>query len=272
MPALPHVRRYVLLSLGALAVVFPIWWIFATSVESNPRAYSFPGALWPNWDWANYQAAWRVAPWTHLLFNSLVVSAATTAIALATALLAAYAFTFLRLPGGGAMLLVVLSTMMVPFEAILVPEFVIIRDLHLVNSYGAQILPFAASGFAIFLLVQFMRAVPRELWEAARIDGARDVQVLWHVLTPMLRPALATVGIYLFLLSWNAFLWPVIVTTGPSVQPLQVGLANFLLTANGTDWTVLAAAAAFVASPMLLLYGLAQRQITEAVSRTGLKL
>jgi multiple sugar transport system permease protein len=265
------VARYVLVSAGAVLVLFPIWWVFATSLETNPRAYSFPGALWPNWDWSNYRVAWDLGPWPHLFMNSLVVSTVTTALALSTALLAAYALTFMELPGSGAILIAILATMMVPFEAILVPEFVIVRDLGLVNTYGAQILPFAASGFAIFLLVQFMRQVPKELREAARIDGARDFQVLWHVMIPVLKPALATVGIYLFLLSWNAFLWPVVVTNGPQVEPLQVGLANFLQTANGTDWTVLTAAAVFVALPMLVLYVLAQRQVIEAVSHTGLK-
>jgi hypothetical protein len=163
----------------------------------------------------------------HLLFDSVVVSGVTTLVALTTALFAAYNFTYLRPKGRGVLILVVPATRMVLFEAILVPEFVIMRDLNVVNTYQAQVLPFAASRFAIFLLVQFMRAVPKELWEAARDDGAKGRQGEWHVLVPILRPALDTVGIYLFLMSWNAFLWPQVVTTGPRFSPSGAASRNF---------------------------------------------
>lgn len=143
--------------------------------------------------------------------------------------------------------------MMVPFYAILVPDYLIVRDLGWLNTYISQVVPFAASGFGILLLVQFMRGFPRALRDAARMDGAGELRFLWSVVVPNLVPALVTVGVYTFLQSWNAFLWPLIVTTSSGVQPIQVGLANFLSTANGTNWTVLAAAAAITAAPMLLL-------------------
>ena len=266
-----RVATYVVLVVAALFAVFPIWWIVSTSLESPARAYSFPAALIPQGTAANYTTAWQEGPWGRFLLNSLGIGSATTAFVLATGILAAYAIVFVPSRWTRAAFPLVLATMMVPFYAILVPDYLIVRDLGWLNTYIAQVVPFAASGFAIFLLVQFMRGFPRALRDAARIDGAGELRFLWSVVVPNLVPALVTVGVYTFLQSWNAFLWPLIVTTSSSVQPIQVGLANFLSTANGTNWTVLAAAAAITAAPMLLLYVLAQRKVVESVSRTGLK-
>ncbi|MDA8301448.1 MAG: carbohydrate ABC transporter permease [Actinomycetota bacterium] len=266
-----RVVTYMVLIVAALFAVFPIWWIVSTSLESPARAYSFPGALIPQGTGANYAAAWQQGPWGRFLLNSLGIGFATTTFVLATGISAAYAIVFLPSRWTRVAFPLVLATMMVPFYAILVPDYLIVRDLGWLNTYISQVVPFAASGFAIFLLVQFMRGFPRALRDAARMDGAGELRFLWSVVVPNLVPALVTVGVYTFLQSWNAFLWPLIVTTSSDVQPIQVGLANFLSTANGTNWTVLAAAAAITAAPMLLLYVLAQRKVVESVSRTGLK-
>ena len=265
------VITYVVLIAVVVIVVFPIWWIFATSLETLRTAFEFPAGLMIHGDWKNYQNAWNLAPWLRFFANSFLISSLTVLLALFTSVIAAFAFTFLTWRGREWLFGAVLGTMMVPFEAILVPDYLIIREFGWVNSYVAQIVPFAASGFAIFFLRQFMRSLPRELRDAARIDGASDWAYLWHIVIPNIKAALATVGIYLFLLSWNAFLWPLVVTSSPNRQPIQVGLANFVQTANGTDWTVVAAAAAFVTFPVLVLYFFAQKQITEAIARTGLK-
>lgn len=262
---------YGILILALLGALFPIWWIFATSLESPTRAYSFPGALWPNGTWHNYIAAWAAGPWVHYFLNSVGIGVTTTLFVLISSLLAAYGLVFLPSRVTGIIFVAILATMMVPFYSIIIPDYLIIKDLGWLNTYTAQIIPFAANGFSVFLLMQFMRSLPRELWDAARIDGVSTFRYLWSIVLPNLKPALATVAIYIFLLSWNAFLWPLIVTDGPQVQPIQVGLANLLSTANGTDWTVLSAAAAFTAIPVLILYAFAQRSIVESVSRTGIK-
>ncbi len=262
---------YVFLTISAVVTLFPIWWIFATSLETAARAYSFPGALIPQGVLSNYAMAWHLAPWLRFLLNSAGIGIATTALALLTALLAGYAIVYLPGRFATVILFAILATMMIPFYSILVPDYLIVRDLEWLNTYTAQIIPFAANGFAVFLLVQFMRALPRELRDAARIDGIGDWGYLWQIVVPNLLPALSTVSIYLFLLSWNSFLWPLIITSGPAVQPIQVGLADFLSTANGTDWTVLSAAAAITTLPVLVLYIIAQRQIVESVSHTGIK-
>ncbi len=266
-----RIFTYVFLALSAVLVVFPIWWIFATSLETSTRAYSFPGALLPQGVVHNYVAAWSLAPWLRFLVNSLGMGLVTTLLALLTSTLAAYSIVFLPNRITKYLLALILSTMMIPFYSIIVPDYLLIRDLNWLNTYTAQIVPFAANGFAVFMLMQFMRSLPKELWDAGRIDGVTPWRYLWKIVVPNLMPALATVSIYLFLLSWNAFLWPLIVTNGPQVQPIQVGLANFLSTANGTDWTVLSAAAAITTVPVLIFYVIAQHKIVESVSRTGIK-
>ncbi|PSR35547.1 MAG: ABC transporter permease [Sulfobacillus benefaciens] len=262
---------YAFLIIVLVVTLFPIWWIFSTSVETASRAYAFPGALWPNWTWSNYRTAWELAPWMRFLLNSVGIGLVTTALALLTSLLAAYGLVYLPTRFSAIIFTVILATMMVPFYSIIVPDYLIVRDLGWLNTYTAQVVPFAANGFAVFMLVQFMRGLPIELRDAARIDGITDWGFLWRIVMPNLKPAMATVSIYVFLLSWNAFLWPLIVTNGPTVQPIQVGLANFLSTANGTDWTVLSAAAAITTIPVLILYAFAQRQVVESVSRSGIK-
>lgn len=262
---------YAILIVVLLAAVFPVWWIFATSLETSTRAFSFPGALWPNGTLANYRAAWAAGPWLHFFANSVGIGVATTLFVLMTSLLAAYALVYLPSRATGIIFVAILATMMVPFYSIIIPDYLIVKDLGWLSTYTAQVIPFAANGFSIFLLVQFMRSLPKELWEAARMDGVGNFGYLWRVVIPNLKPALATVSIYVFLLSWNAFLWPLLVSNGSAVEPIQVGLADLLSTANGTNWTVLSAAAAFTAIPVLVLYAFAQRSIVESVSRTGIK-
>jgi len=267
-----RVAIYILLVVAAVVAIFPIWWIIATSLETSKRAYSFPGALLPQGVLSNFTAAWAQAPWARLLANSLLVAGATTLGTLILGFMAAYSLVYLfkgslrRVLFGG-----IVATMMVPFYAVLIPDYIIVRDMGLLNGYIAQILPFVGGGFAIFLLRQFIGAFPYELRDAATTDGLGEWGFMWRILLPNMRPALATVGVYTFILSWNAFLWPLIVTTSPSVQPVQVGMAEVLTTANGTDFTMLSAAAAITALPIVLVYIFAQRHVTDSIHRSGLK-
>ena len=263
---------YLLLAVIAIVAVFPIWWIIATSLESAARAYSFPGALVPQGVITNYVTAWGLAPWVGFLMNSVIISATTAAGTVVVGLLAAYALVHLVGPRLSQLLFTgALATFLIPFYAIMIPDYVIMKDLGLLNTLAAQIIPFVGGGFAIFLFRQFIMTFPGELKEAATVDGVGNFGFLWWILVPNLRPAMATVAIYTFILSWNAFLWPLIVTSSPGVQPVQVGLADLVSTANGTDFTVLAAAAAITAFPIVVLYFFVQRQITESIARTGLK-
>ena len=278
--ALPRIRRATvgrgavvaaLIVIAAFAL-FPIWWIVATSLETATRAASFPGALLPQGTWSNFAAAWSQAPWVRLLVNSLIVGTATTAGTLLVAFMAAYAIVYMLKPRSSRLLFgLAVSTMMIPFYSVIIPDYIIVRDLHLLNTYLAQILPFVGGGFAIFLFRQFIMAFPSEYHDAARTDGLGDWGFMWRILFPNLKPAFVTIGIYTFILSWNAFLWPLIVTSDQSVQPVQVGLQGVVSTANGTDFTMVAAAAAITALPVIVLYAFFQRRVTDSVAHTGLK-
>lgn len=269
---IPRIAVYTTLVIAGIIALFPIWWIIATALETQTQSEGFPSALVPQGVLSNFVAAWGEAPWLQLLFNSLLVGVVTTVGTLIVAFMAGYAlvYSFGRRVSR-VIFAVIIATMLIPFYAVMIPDYIIIRDTNLLDSYAAQILPFVGGGFAIFLLMQFIRSFPSEFRDAARVDGLGDWGFMWRVLFPNLRPAMATVGIYTFIMSWNAFLWPLIVTTGPGVQPVQVGLANVLSIANGTNFTVISAAAAITALPVVVIYFIFQRQITDSVARTGLK-
>lgn len=156
-----------------------------------------------------------------------------------------------------------------PQTVLLIPDYIVLRDIHWLNTYWAQIVPWGASVFGIFLLRQFFLSFPRELMDAADLDGASRWRFLWQIALPMARPVLITIGLYAFLGSWDSFLWPYIMTSSPSVQPIEVGLANFLGT-NGMDWTGLSASVVFTTLPVMVLFLVAQKQfLSGAYATTG---
>ncbi len=220
----------------------------------------------------NYAHAWQAAPWGRYFLNTIFISFAVTAGEIVTAVLAAYAFARMRFRGKGVLFTVFLATLMIPGEATLIPNFVIMsrRYLNLYDTYGALILPFLSTAFSIFLLRQFFLSVPSELQDAARIDGAGHLRFLWSVVLPISVPALVIVALIAFLASWNSFQWPLIMTSRPDVRPVQVGLAAFRQEA-GSQYHLLMAAATFVIAPIVLLYLVAQRHLIQGVARTGIR-
>ncbi len=264
------------LALGAVALgvafVFPFYWILITSLNGSDQVLQFPPHLLPSWQWANYARAWSLAPWARYFGNTVLLGAATTALVLLTSVPAGYAFAALRFPGRRLLFGVVLSILMIPFTVLIIPDYLILSHLGWLNTYQAQIVPFGASVFGIFLLRQVFRSQPRELWEAAQIDGCGHGRFLLRVAVPLAVPALTTIALLTFLGAWNAFLWPYIMTSSARVQPVEVGLATFL-GANGTDFTGLAAAVVFTTAPVLALFLVAQRQFVAgaAAMRQGLK-
>ncbi len=268
--------RRAALALGAVALgvafVFPFYWILITSLNGSDQVLQFPPHLLPSWQWANYARAWSLAPWARYFGNTVLLGAATTALVLLTSVPAGYAFAALRFPGRRLLFGVVLSILMIPFTVLIIPDYLILSHLGWLNTYQAQIVPFGASVFGIFLLRQVFRSQPRELWEAAQIDGCGHGRFLLRVAVPLAVPALTTIALLTFLGAWNAFLWPYIMTSSARVQPVEVGLATFL-GANGTDFTGLAAAVVFTTAPVLALFLVAQRQFVAgaAAMRQGLK-
>jgi multiple sugar transport system permease protein len=257
--------RLLLAALVLVVFAFPFYWVVVTSLDTNAAVFAFPPHLWPSFDLSNYVRALGEAPWLRFFLNTVFIATATTFMVLVTSILAGFAFGVLDFPGRSLLFAAFLSVMMIPQTVLLIPDYIILNDLHWLNTYWAQIVPWGASVFGIFLLRQVFMSLPRELLDAAELDGAGRARFLWHVVVPIARPALITVGLYVFIGAWNSFLWPYIMTTSPSVQPIEVGLAAFL-GAEGTDWTGLSAAVVFTTLPVMVLFLAAQRQFLEGAS------
>ena len=261
-------RRLVALLLAALFLV-PFYWVFVISVQNGTTISSWPLNLVPQWHWANYSRAWDLTTWPRFFANTVFIAACTVLLCLVTSVLAGYAFGVLRFPGKKILMGLILSVLMVPTVTLIVPDFVIANELHLLDTYWIQIIPFGSSVFGIFLVRQFFLTMPQEIMDAASVDGAGRLRILWHIGVPAVRPALLLIGINVFVGSWNAFLWPQVMVSNPSYQPIEVGLASFT-TDNGTDWSAMSAAVCFTTIPIMLVFLLLQKQfIRGAMNAAG---
>lgn len=266
-----HTAWHLVLALGAVAMVFPFFWMLVTALKEQSEAQMLPPSLWPSkMQWVNFAEVFRAVPMARYLLNSFGIAVAVTAVTIVTSAMAAHAFAKIRFPGREVVFALFLATMMIPFEVILIPDFILIHKLGWYNTYAALIVPWCASVFAIFLLRQSFLTVPAELHEASLLDGCSHLRYLWNVALPLSTPALITVGIVSFLGSWNSLLWPLVVTDTPELRPVQVGLAYFT-TEAGTKYHLTAAAATISILPIVVLYLAAQRHFVEGIARTGLK-
>jgi multiple sugar transport system permease protein len=250
-----------------IVFAFPFYWVIVTSLSSTNRVYQFPPDFLPGTVTGNYSRAWGEATWVRFFVNTLFIAGATVALVLITSLLAGFALGVTRFRGRELVLFAVLSILMIPKVVLLIPDYVVLSKLHWLDTYWAQIVPWGASVFGIFLLRQFFRSLPQEIVEAAELDGATQMQFLRTIAAPLARPALITIGLYVFIASWNSFLWPFIMTSNPKVQPIEVGLSTFYGT-NGTDWTGLSAAVVFTTLPVMVIFMIAQRRLVEGASAT----
>jgi ABC-type glycerol-3-phosphate transport system permease component len=258
----------------ALAVVFalPFAWMLTTAVKPHDEIFAYPPRWIPSvWQIGNFAAAWTKAPFARFFFNSVVVTASIVLIQLVTASLAAYAFARLRFPGKGVLFLAYLAIIMVPSQVTLIPNFITLKNLGLLNTYGALILPFAATGFGTFLIRQHFLSIPNELFDAATIDGANHFHTLWHVCLPLARPALATFALLTIMWHWNDFFWPLIVTSSINMRTMPLGLVVFTHSEQGTSWDLLMAAGIFTALPVVVLFLAAQRYFVQGIARVGIK-
>jgi multiple sugar transport system permease protein len=274
---LPFSSWHLLLIPATLVLIFPFAWLIVTSVETPAEALHFPPILVPHHlDFGNYAQALQAAPFGRFFVNSAVVAVTTVASNLVLCSLAGYAFARYRFLGRGLMFVLIMATLMVPFQVTMIPQFIITKWLGIhvlaqvgINHIGALILPNAATAFGIFFLRQFFRTLPIEYEEAARVDGASRLTVLFRVVLPLSGPALATLAALTFLDSWNNFLWPLIAVTSTNQMTLPLGLANFQ-GAHSTEWTLLMAGNVMSLAPMLLIFVVAQRYFVRSVASTGL--
>jgi len=268
---------YVLLGIGAFSMIVPFVWMISTSFKSLNDVFVFP----PQWipspaHWENYPQLFQLFNFGRYYLNSIIVTVSRMAGMFITSTLAAYAFARLRFPGRNILFFMLLSTLMIPFAALLVPTFVLMKNLHWINTYWALIIPQGLGAFGgafnVFLLRQFFLTIPKELEESAIIDGAGPFRVFWSVMLPLVKPALATLAIFAFTSAWGDFLYPLIVTNTDNMKVLSLGIAGFRGLREGmTQWPLMMAASTVSILPTVLVFLLAQKYFIEGIAMTGLK-
>ncbi|MDZ8024960.1 MAG: carbohydrate ABC transporter permease [Nostoc sp. SerVER01] len=258
----------VVLLLGAFIVLLPLFVVFLTSFA--PTIATAKDLSKNNWSLANYQAAWQQGKFLLAFANSTLVAIAVTAFQILTSALAGYALARLKFRGRQALLLVVLATLVIPFQLLVIPIFLVLKWGHLINTYGALILPTAVNGFGIFLLRQYFQTIPLELEEAAAIDGANRLQILWRVMLPLARPALLTLFLFTFIGEWNDLFKPLVFTTRPELRTVQLALAEFQEQFTN-NWPLMMAAVTIATVPVMVLFLIGQRQFIQGIATTGIK-
>jgi ABC-type glycerol-3-phosphate transport system permease component len=266
---------YGVLTVGVVVAAFPFFWMVSASLMNLTEATG--RAILPRVpQWSNYIDAWTEANFGEYFINSVIIAAITIAGQLIFSTLAAYAFAQIQFPGKSLIFTLLLSTLMIPEAVVWIPNFITVTWLGRVgpipwiNNWPALTIPFMASAFSIFLLRQFFQQIPRELWDAAQIDGASHLRYLMQVIIPLSRPAMLTVVLFTFIGSWNALAWPILVTTDLEWRPISYGLSSFLDEA-GSFIHLQMAGSVLAILPILVIYLLIQRQFTEGIATTGLK-
>lgn len=248
----------------------PFLWMLSTSLKTPGQVFATP----PQWIprpvvWQNYVEAVTIMPFGRFFRNSLIQSTGVTVLQLLTSSLAAFAFARLRFRGRDTLFLLYLATLMIPFPVTLIPNFIVIRFLGWVDTFRALILPPSFSPFSTFLLRQFFLTIPRDLDDAARIDGASSFDIWWRIILPLSQPALATLAIFTFMGQWNDFLWPLVVTNSLEMRTLPVGLSSFQ-SRYAIQWHLLMAGSTIALLPVVVLFILGQRYFIQGITLTGM--
>ncbi len=256
----------------AIAMLTPLVWMLVASLETLNQTRHFPPILWPGTlRLENYPNALKAAPFGTWFWNTLVVTGTIVLSNLVLCSLAAYAFARVRFLGRSVVYFLLLATLMVPLQVVLIPTFLIVKNLGLIDHLSALVVPNLANVFGIFMLTQFFRTLPIELEEAARIDGASRLGIIVKIVIPLSAPALATLAVIQFMWTWNDFLWPLVtIINNEGAYTLQLGLAQFQ-GAHQTDWNLLMAANVMSMVPMLVLFLVAQRYFVRGIATQGLK-
>ncbi|HEY0605151.1 MAG TPA: carbohydrate ABC transporter permease [Herpetosiphonaceae bacterium] len=255
---------------GSVAMLLPFIWMLSTSLKTPPQIFTYPPVWLPDpIAWQNYRETVSVMPFGRFYLNSLIVASSITVLQLLTSSLAAFAFARLRFRGSNALFLLYLSTLMIPFQVTMLPNFILMSWLRWFDTYQALILPPAFSAFSTFLLRQYFLGLPLDLDEAARIDGASSFRIWWQIVMPLSGPVLAALTIFVFLNNWNDFLWPLVITDSIEMRTLPVGL-SILQGQYSVRWNLLMAGSVIAMLPVLIVYILGQKWFIQGFTMSGL--
>jgi alpha-1,4-digalacturonate transport system permease protein len=262
---------WLVLVVGALVVAFPLYWMFATAVRPKKEIFSGGLDLVPStFVWSNFSDAWNKLPWDQFYINSIAIVAIAVPVTVFINLLAGYTFAKYKFPGRDILFLLMISTLMIPIQVIMVPEFLIVAKLGWVNTWWGVLVPRAAEAFGLFMVRQFMVSIPDELIEAARLDGAGEFAIFRKVVLPLSWPVIAVLSIFTFMWRWNDFAWPLVVLQEESAYTVPLGL-NLMQGQYFTDWTGLMSMSLLSIIPMMLVFIFFQRYFIQGIASTGLK-
>lgn len=266
------IATYLLLGLIALVMLLPLIWLVSTAFKSSTEdIFQFPPQFLPAQPTiANFIEVWQTNPFGRYLFNSTLVALLTVGLNLLFCSLAAYPLARLDFRGRNALFTLIVSTILIPFQIVMIPLYILTVQLGLRNSYLGLIFPAIASAFGIFLLRQAFQGVPKELEEAARMDGCSELGIWWFVMLPSIRPALVTLAIFVFIGAWSDFLWPLIILDQPEYYTLPLGVAK-LAGAFSLDWRLIAAGSVISIAPILLFFLIMQQYIVPTETGSGVK-
>jgi len=262
---------HIILLGGATTMIVPFVWMLSSSLKRNLEVFYIPPTLIPSVpQWHNYVEIFKVVPYGRWFLNSAFIAIVQTVLYLFVASLAGFTFARMYFPGRELIFTLYLATLMVPGEVTLIPKFILMKELHLIDTFAAVILPGVFNAYGVFLLRQFFMTLPDSLEEAAILDGASYFRIYWNIILPLAGPGLATLSLFSFMGAWNDFLWPLIVINAESMKPLSVGLASF----HGlyeTNWPYLMAASTVALIPIIIVFVIAQKYFVRGIALTGLK-
>ncbi|RME99845.1 MAG: carbohydrate ABC transporter permease [Chloroflexi bacterium] len=264
--------QVILIGIG-LIVSLPIFIALFTSFKLPTEVITYPPRVLPTeWTVQNYFSAWQSNPFGRFMINSFIQTSLITLGQVVFSVLAAYAFAILEFPGRNLIFYIILGSLMIPFELTVIPNFQLISSLDWANTYQGLAVPFLASAFGVFMLRQFFLTVPKELHDAAIIDGASNWRYLWQILVPLSKGSIGAFAIFAFLSAYNQYLWPLIITNEINMRTTQIGIRFFMVNLErGADWGAVMAATIIVSAPTLIAFLIAQKQLVKGIAMTGLK-
>ncbi len=266
---------YVAMAVVVILILMPIFWMLTGSLKTNAEILTFP----PKWlptspQWDNYSEAWNAAPFGRFYLNTIITTLAGTSLELTNACLTAYALAFLRFPLKNLVFILLLAALMVPQQVTIIPNYLTVSDIfgqNWINTYQGIVLPGASVAVGTFLLRQAFMSLPSEVIQAARVDGANHLQLLWQIVIPMAKPVLVTFGLISLVAKWNDYLWPLIVTNQDRMRTLAVGISYLYQPEAIPRWGPLMAGTFFVIAPLIVIYLWAQRHIIDGITAGATK-
>ncbi|MGL5379129.1 carbohydrate ABC transporter permease [Clostridium sp.] len=263
--------KYILLILFAIVTLFPFYWMIASSLKSGYEVIQTPPTLFPNEVlWENYGKALSMAPFGRYFLNTIIVTILSIITTVIIAILSAFAFSHLEFKGRDLIFALFLASMMIPGEVLIVTNFKTIASLKWIDTYQALFVPYMANVLYIYMLREFFLKIPKQLYYAAKVDGASDWKFLWNIMVPMAKPSIITICILVGINSWNAFLWPLLVTNSDNMRLLANGLTAFQ-SEVGNSYELLMAASTIITMPIVVIYIFLHKKIMSGISIGGIK-